>query len=1014
MPGKRLSALPARPPDQAASPISPILRNDRDRNMNRRNRGAAGCLAATLLTLGAWPADAQEPAGAPVAADMPAAQAATGLRMGSGAVDGFADILVPIARSRGGQSLFFLNPRLSLAEEGDNGASLGLVWRRINDDRNRIVGANVFHDSLESRHGNRFNQWGFGLETLGERVDARINWYRADSDPRVIDESSTREVDTETSVSTSQSVSTEVTVVTDTQCLDPYATGHTIYQDSEWTTTTTTETTTRTTTTTTTATTTTERFYQQFEGALEGYDAEIGVKLPIGEDRGNEVRLFAGRYDFEGEFGAEVKGNKARLEVRAGPHLTFDLEAYDDDSLYGTDYFAGLRLHIPIHHDNTWKRFRESFRRSEPREFAERQYADMVMRDGRTHLEESDFIEDASRFNQWTEVEVTKKTRESTTVETETESGTDTEVILDGVTFVDGDNAGDEDGTFEKPYNGLQEGLDEGAIAGNNTVFLCGIGDGNLCDLSGGTGGYDEIVTMHDNQTLTSTVEAKCDKCFETVEKPRVAPTTAGFDDAVITLADNTTVNRIWVDGSASPEATGIVGWLTDDDDGGANLIDNTIETSSDYASGVYVSNEGDGDIVLDGNTVTTNGYLAEAFLVDNYGSGGVRVTGNEVTTYGEQSEGVYVINLGIGDVEVGGNTIHTEGYGAQGVYIGNEVGGDVAVESNLVTTSGQYAPGIFTYNEGPGDTTISGNTVSTSGEASDAVWHNDNGGGGTYITGNTITTQGDSAAGVFLLRYEIDDHWAGSLAERGSTEIAGNVITTYGEYADGIYADISFAAGDATDPADYRGSPQIYDNTITTSGDDAYGIYVLTDVDADVAGALSYVEPLRAYDNVISTGGEDSSGIVFLSGSDSDIGVDSEITGNTITTAGEFGYGIDWLMFGTGGDVAVSGNTVVTGENYASGILVYYDSLSEGTARIDDNTVTTSGVEADAALVLSLSDSAACHVIEGNTLDAQGSGVGIHVVNAVDVADGDDLAIDNDILGGGVVYNGVNVAACP
>ncbi|KAA3628089.1 MAG: hypothetical protein DWQ08_07495 [Proteobacteria bacterium] len=741
--------------------------------------------------------------------DTPPPYATAGLRMGDSTVEGFGDVLIPLGRR--GDSLFFVNPRFSIKDEGETEANVGVVWRRLLPGGNAIVGANAYFDSRESKHGNRFNQFGAGVEVLGKWVDARVNWYDADNDPELVRETATREIETRSSISTSKVVSTATSVSETTRYGDPYATGHTLLQDVKSIRATTNATTTQLTTTTRTATTTTERLFQEFEAGLDGYDAEIGVRLPFGES-GPEVRVFVGRYDFEGELGREVKGDRARLEVRAGPYLTFDAEWFEDVELNGTDYFVGARLHVPLYDDGqTWKRFREGFRSTGRREFADRQYTDMVMRDVRVQMEESGPLEDVARRRQETSVEVSSRTTSSTNTETESEVVVEgAEVVRDDITFVDGDNDGGalEDGTFENPNGTIGEGVAAANATGNDTIFLCGAGDGAQCDLSGGAGAYDERVTLMENQTLTSSIEANGGMTFRTTAIPTIAPTSGGNGDAVLIASGNNVIHRIVVDATSAPEVDGI---RVDAPD--VTVSENFVTTRGGVDSstdlllngvGIRVVSGGVGAVDIVGNEVVTDDLFAPGIEVDNSGNVATRIERNDITTRAPTlSPAIIAAGAGAGDIVIQGNTITIEGSDGVGHYsphaaqttaaimvaqsgsggttiAENEVSrlgggysvsylsaaaatGAVSVSRNVVTAP--LGGGIFTENQGFGKISIDSNDLTTS--AAGVATFND-GAGDTLILGNVVDT---GATGIAAYNQ-------GS----GDTVITGNSITAEGD----------------------------------------------------------------------------------------------------------------------------------------------------------------------------------------------------------------------------------------
>lgn len=213
----------------------------------------------------------------------------------------------------------FLNPRVSLEDQGANEFNVGAGWRQPALEDRVLLGGNLYLDSRHSEHGNRFNQLGVGVEVLSRWLDLRANYYLPEDDEELIASHETETV--EASVATTSRTREDYG--------DPYAEANQIAQEF-----------TRTTrTTTTTTTTTTRRLFEQFESAMEGFDAEIGALLPLPPSFPS-VRLFGGYCSFEDSFGNRVEGPKGRVEMRVGSFLSLDGEVFDDEELNGTGYYG--------------------------------------------------------------------------------------------------------------------------------------------------------------------------------------------------------------------------------------------------------------------------------------------------------------------------------------------------------------------------------------------------------------------------------------------------------------------------------------------------------------------------------------------------------------------------------------------------------------------------------------------------------------------------------------------------
>ena len=357
--------------------------------------------------------------------ELPDPAVSAGGRFGEGVFEGFGDVLAPVILLKDG--IVFINPRATLNDNDAEEYNLGVGYRRLVAPRNMILGANVYYDHRETELGASFDQLGLGVEFLSEWVDARANYYLPDDDEELVNE-----FDTETSSSSSS---------TRTEWLRPYPKDHSFYQISR--------------TTTRTTVTTTRQHFEQYEQAMEGWDAEIGMKLPVPAlDDLMDLKVFGGYYSFDGKFGQEdIEGFKGRLELRAMPSVFVDAEAFEDKELNGTDYYVGARVVAPFSIEKISKGKNpfdttgfQSSKKEPP--FASR-LTEMVMRDLHVRTEISELVEVLEKRLVTTETSSSRNDRKVT--------------VASNITFVDGDNAPDpdQDGTFEHPYDLIQEGVDD-------------------------------------------------------------------------------------------------------------------------------------------------------------------------------------------------------------------------------------------------------------------------------------------------------------------------------------------------------------------------------------------------------------------------------------------------------------------------------------------------------------------------------------------------------------------------
>lgn len=416
-------------------------------------------------------------------------RATLGGRIGDNQAEGYLDVLQPLAG--GERGLLFFNPKLSGSDNDEEEYSLGLGLRVLCPATEAIAGLNVFYDSRDTQNGNTFDQVGAGVEVLTTWVDARANYYWPDDKSELIESQSDTEVDRNT----------------DYYLSDIYAEGHELLQLERI----------KTTTTTTT------RHFERFEAALEGYDAELGVKLPFLPDW-LETRLFAGYYNFEGDYTDDIDGLKGRLEIRALPALTLDAEVYDNDDLTGSDYFFGARVNLPFdvvnlaHGKNPFAGTAAALQARQAA-FADR-LSEMVIRDPHVRIHESGYIENEGLKEVDVDVDVDE----------------DELVVMDDINFVSNGNAsGYENGTDEHPYNTVQEGVDNAFGKKNVYVYQ-------------GTGAYHENVTIEeDGISLMGegcAIEGYGGKKFGGGKYPALDGNVAGVNGPVIRVSSDNVLVR--------------------------------------------------------------------------------------------------------------------------------------------------------------------------------------------------------------------------------------------------------------------------------------------------------------------------------------------------------------------------------------------------------------------------------------------------------------------------------------
>lgn len=211
-----------------------------------------------------------------------------------GYVDSITGLWSPLSRD----AFLFYNSRFHLEDNGQSINTSGLGFRKLFRDQQVIIGGNIYYDSIQSSQGNDFDQLGLGVEILTKWVDARFNYYLPENDIYEVDRITKREHD---------------------ERVTPTGT----FSSSG------------------------KRNYKTYEGALEGFNAEVGFLVP-GLDRYLETRVYAGYYHYDNPFGGDFEGFKARVEARLLPGVIADVEYWEDEELNGGNWTAGISVSVPF------------------------------------------------------------------------------------------------------------------------------------------------------------------------------------------------------------------------------------------------------------------------------------------------------------------------------------------------------------------------------------------------------------------------------------------------------------------------------------------------------------------------------------------------------------------------------------------------------------------------------------------------------------------------------------------
>ncbi len=192
-------------------------------------------------------------------------------------------------------TMAFVNTKGTFLRDEDQELGLGLGLRRKLRDRPVIMGVNSHYDTRWTAAGNIFAQASGGAELFTRWMDFRANYYYPLTDPRILGE----------------------------------------YEESE-------------TTTSADRIVTTITRYREVEEALQGYDFEAGAWLPL-ISRLAPTAVYIGYQKFEaGDYQSAMEGATARIESRPHPNVTLDVEWFEISEPNRSDYFAGIRLNLPL------------------------------------------------------------------------------------------------------------------------------------------------------------------------------------------------------------------------------------------------------------------------------------------------------------------------------------------------------------------------------------------------------------------------------------------------------------------------------------------------------------------------------------------------------------------------------------------------------------------------------------------------------------------------------------------
>lgn len=445
---------------------------------------------------------------------------------------GEATLFVPLWQDE--STMLFGDVRFKMDDQNSHEGNFGLGVRRMMAD-GWNAGLYGFFDRRHSPNDNMFNQFTFGAEVLGTNFDLRANTYWPVGN-------TVQAVGQPTQGPSTAAVSGGTLQVT------------------------------------------TPAMLQRFEYALRGFDAEAGVRIPILPAEGPyQLRFYAGGFRFDEPTGvaAVVAGPRLRLEFTDydvpglwnGTRFTVGAE-WQTDEVRGSQFFAGLRLRVPL--------------QAEPnratRTLQERRMTDPIVRD----------------------VDIVANTQTVQTAPSITEAA----VSADGKTITAISSATTSGGALPTAV----------ATAGTNSFVV----------LQGTFNTGSTTVTMQGGQTLMGSGSVSVTTASGRVVTAALPGATISGTGTtgVVQLTDNTTLSGMTIVGASSSGGP-VFGVRMNDTASNATITNNTITVTQTGANGaVGLSFGANNTATASGNTITVTGPTGQTLTALSAVNGGTYMIG--------------------------------------------------------------------------------------------------------------------------------------------------------------------------------------------------------------------------------------------------------------------------------------------------------------------------------------------------------------------------------------------------
>ena len=503
---------------------------------------------------------------------------------------------------------------------------------------------------------------------------------------------------------------------------------------------------------------------------MSGLDYEAGILVP-GISKIMETRFYVGGYNYFAKLGKDINGFSTRLDIMPSPLMNIDLQL-KNDNVNGTEVYGGFYVSLPFEIGNIaqgknpfdgWKDLFAFGKGTRP---LKDRMTDMVIRDIDVITEET-----------------TGPTTESTEVS--------------GMIYVDNSNTGTEDGSYENPYNTIQEGIDN--AFGDKWVYV-----------REGSGSYIEGVDLTSGITLWG---SGYNGGFNGITAPGYPVVDGSVSGRAIHIQD---VDNCKIMGVHAQSGIGVI-YIQNS----TNItINNSIITDNekDFAGIYLITAPLITDITITDNTFSNNEqnsiYIRTPIMSpeDQY-CRDVTISGN---TFSNDQHAIHIENADSGifsNINITGNTITDSNHMSIYYYswpqaISND---GITITNNTITDGLNKAIWFSIDGSEFTNLTISNNTISDCQMGIGVVV--DEGGSltGGVLSGNTIT---DNSAGGLVLNSQGSDSDPSSLSCKVSRNIIANNVG-YGIEMDSASLQNTLIADLGGGILGSEGYNSIYGNTI-------------------------------------------------------------------------------------------------------------------------------------------------------------------------------------------------------